>query len=158
MRNLCSLVTCLSLWVSTPSIAGSNFTPGTTGFGISVGDFGGLTLYHKLSDQNFVQAMISRDLLLAADYAYTFPGAVPSAPNLVPFVGGGGFAFSTRYWDVYEERGRRLTGIGARIPLGVLVQFPTAPVHIHADVTPTCTVIPFVESFLAVQVGVRFIL
>lgn len=139
------------------AMAGSSYTPGTMGFGISVGDFGGLTLYHKLSEQNFLQASISRNLVVAADYAIAYPNAVASAPALTPFVGGGAFAFSTSYWDEYEDRGKRIAGLGARIPLGVLLQIPNAPVHIHGEITPSCTVVPFVESFLAVQLGVRFI-
>lgn len=156
-RILFSLIL-LTIACSRPAMASSSYTPGLTGFGISVGDFGGITLYHKLSEQSFVQAMISRYLTVAGDYAMTFPNAVPTIPDLTPFVGAGGFLFSTRYWDVYEDRAARTAGIGARIPLGVMFQIPNAPIHLHADITPSCTVIPFVESFLAVQLGVRFIL
>ena len=157
MKQLSAFLVLLIVLLSTPSHAGSYYTPGNNGFGISVGDFGGLTLYHKLSDQNFIQGFISRDLIIGGDYAISFPNAIPSAPAVLPYVGGGGFLFSTRYWSVYEERGRRLSGVGARIPLGAQLQIPNAPIHLHGELTPTCTITPFVESFLAVQIGVRFV-
>jgi hypothetical protein len=157
MKSLAKLLVTLSTIFCTSSYAGSSYTPGNTGLGITVGDFGGLTFFHKLDQQSFVQAYISSHFLVGSDYAVTFPNAFPTAPALLPYVGGGGFLFSTRYWSIYDNHGHSISGIGAKLPIGMLIQIPNAPVHIHAEISPACTLTPFVESFLAVQVGARFL-
>ena len=143
--------------ISLPAFAGTSFTPGNNGFGISVGDLGGLTVFHKVGDQNFIQGYLSQSYILGGDYAFIIPNLIPSFPALSPYVGGGAFVFSTKYWSTYDEHGKKISGVGVKIPIGMLIQFPNVPIHLHAEVSPTSTVVPFVESFLSVQIGARFL-
>jgi hypothetical protein len=103
---------------------------GTTrnGLGIAIGEPGGITFFHKISERSFMQAFISRYLLIGADYAVMFPRAIYSIPELTPFVGGGAFLFTSRHWDHSRDVG----GVGMRIPLGLLLQVPNAPIQFHA--------------------------
>ena len=143
----------LILTLSCPAFAGQSYSSTNNGVGISVGTTGGLTFFHKIDEQSFVQAFLSRDLLVGADYAFVFPRAVYAIPELTPFIGGGAFVFTYNGWDRSRER----AGIGARIPLGLMLQIPDAPVHLHLEIAPSCVVIPFVASFADVILGVRFL-
>jgi hypothetical protein len=147
----------LGLWFLGEAVASSSYTPGTTGFGVTVGTFGGLTGYHQFSDQNFIQISVGHNLVLAGDYGIRLANITPKHPELMPFVGAGAFVFSNRYWSTYSDRGKHLSGLGVRIPLGIMYQIPEAPVHLHAEIAPSATISPFIASFLAFELGIRFI-
>jgi hypothetical protein len=140
-----------------PAHAASGWVNGNNGLGIAVGDPGGVTFFHKLEDKSFLQAYVSRYFLIGADYAMAFPRSITSIPELTPYIGGGGFLFSAHYWYDDSLRRHRTIGVGGRIPLGLLLQIPQAPIHIHLEVAPATTVIPFMWTYVDVQIGVRFL-
>jgi hypothetical protein len=142
---------------SDPSLAASGWVNADNGLGIAVGEPGGITFFHKLEEKSFIQAYISRYFLVGADYAMVFPRAIHAIPELTPYVGGGGFLFSAHYWYDDDLRRRSTLGIGARIPFGMLLQIPDAPVHIHLEIAPATTVIPFMWTYFDAQLGVRFL-
>ena len=67
----------------------SSYASANNGVGIAVGDPGGITFFHKLDERNFIQAFLSQNLLIGADFATAFPNAITAIPELTPFVGGG---------------------------------------------------------------------
>ncbi len=141
----------------------SSYASANNGVGIAVGDPGGITFFHKLDERNFIQAFLSQNLLIGADYASAFPNAITAIPELTPFVGGGAFffKFSHSYYGRYDRYGYYKSGdefgIGGRIPLGLLLQVPNAPVQFHVEISPSILVIPALYSFLDAMIGVRFL-
>ena len=123
------------------------------GAGLAFGEPGGITFFYRTDEKSFVQAFIGSGLVLGGDYNFAFLNAIPSQKNIVPYLGFGGFIFSGDHWS----RSRDSTGFGLRMPLGVLVQIPEAPFHIHLEVTPATTISPFMYSFAAAMAGVRFL-
>jgi hypothetical protein len=140
-----------------PAQAAAGWVHADNGIGIAVGEPGGITFFHKLEEKSFVQAYVSRYFLVGADYAMVFPRAIHAIPELTPYIGGGGFLFSAHYWYDDDLRRRSSLGLGARIPFGMLLQIPEAPVHLHLEIAPATTVIPFMWTYLDAQLGVRFL-
>jgi hypothetical protein len=148
--------------VASAAYAGSEswvFAP--NGVGIAVGTNGGLTGFHKMDERTFVQGTIgglsNGGLVLGADYAMVFPRAIYAIPELTPYIGGGAFIFSCNRWCSNMAGVDDGTGFGARIPFGLLLQIPNAPVHIHLEVGPSTTVIPEVHSGFDAVLGARFL-
>lgn len=152
MRRLVLFII-LATGLNANAVAGPSYVSADNGIGIALGEPGGLTFFHKLNDQYFIQGFLSRDLLVGADYAFVFNGAIHAIPELNPFIGAGAFVFTNHSWDQSRDR----SGMGVRIPLGLLLQVPNAPVQFHAEITPSCTVIPFIDSFADAMIGVRFL-
>jgi hypothetical protein len=148
---------CALLIGSSSLVRASSWVSANNGVGIAIGDPGGITFFHKLEEKSFVQAYVSRYFLVGADYAMVFPRAIYAVPELTPYIGGGAFMFSTHYWYYDDYRRHSDLGIGGRIPLGLMLQIPDAPIHIHLEIAPTTTVIPFIWTYADAQLGVRFL-
>jgi len=142
----------LDIFISQSADA-SSFASADNGIGLAVGEPAGITYFRKIDDQSFAQAFIGSNLVIGLDYAVAFPGAVKNLPNFTPYVGGGLFLFSSRYWDHARDN----SGIGLRMPLGVLIQIPNAPLHFHLEVAPSTTINPFMYSFVDAMIGARFL-
>ena len=153
MKKHILLCFALVLTLSRPVLAGGSYSNANNGIGIAIGDPGGITFFHKLDETAFIQAYVSRYLLLGADYNMVFPRAIHAIPELTPYVGAGAFLFTSNSWN----HSRHHSGVGARIPLGLLLQVPNAPIQFHFEIAPSTTVIPFMYSFADAMIGVRFL-
>ena len=150
----CVILTVGLIGLATSTAAdASSFASADNGIGLAVGEPAGITYFRKIDDQSFAQAFIGSNLVIGLDYAIAFPGAVKNLPNFTPYVGGGLFLFSSRYWDHARDN----SGIGLRMPLGVLIQIPNAPLHFHLEVAPSTTINPFMYSFVDAMIGARFL-
>ena len=169
MRALFSRFWFLSLLIAgTSAYAKSerSYVSANNGIGIAIGDPGGITFFHKMDEDHFIQAYFSQNLLIGADYATVFPYAITAIPELTPFIGGGAylFKFAYEFYDYYGRYSRYSRygksgdlGVGARIPLGLLLQVPNAPIQIHLEIAPSVLVIPVIYSYLDLMIGVRFL-
>lgn len=128
-----------------------------TGIGIQVGTMGGLTLYHELDNEHFVQGVLGtfwyNGFYASGDYCFQYPGAVKTAPAITPYVGVGPMMATATTW----RHDRSYTAIGLHIPLGINFKIPRAPIQIFVQVGPAMLITPYTETYMDAGLGVRFL-
>jgi hypothetical protein len=133
------------------------------GIGVGIGDISGLSLYGRVDERRFYQALFasgdeSKSFAVSVDYAISHLGALTDLPIVAPYYGFGGMVVKYPRWLRYRssiERENALA-IGGRIPLGLQMQIPKTPVQLSMEITPGILLTPatdvFVDALFAVRV------
>ena len=152
------LLSCIFLAIisfSQPLSAANSVGDGNNGIGLAIGAplTSGITYYRKLNDNTFVEAFFRPRFMIGADYALSFPHAVYAMPEVTPYVGGGAFVFISDSWMRHEDD----SGVGVRMPFGIIVKPSEAPLHFFVEIAPLMALSPASDTFLEGLLGARFL-
>lgn len=170
MMHFKRLVVVLALlFIPTAGLAEFQHAGKNNGIGIGVGSQDGISGYHRLSRENFVQGLLSfhnnNFFFLSADYGFTYLGVFADAPWLIPYLGVGGFFANVerkghkRFNDeVYRDgSSKNITVIGARFPIGLQLFVPNMPLQIGLEIVPLMTLTPGTDFELDHLITFRFV-
>lgn len=131
-----------------------SWAEGNNGVGVVFGDPSGLTLQHKINNQQFADFYFAytwdSEWIFMGDYKFHLNGIFGESTPVVPYAGLGA------YLKIEDKKHDDDVALGVRIPIGIDWRIENSPIVLFGELVPALRVVKSTDGDFQLGLGGRF--